>query len=225
MKDPDQKSGHKSGKPGLLTRQTATTIITRVLDDGRGLDGLLDSRHGPAPYRELSPADQNLVRAIATTVFRHRGEIDFAFAKVMDRKPPKRAKHLIHTLYGAAAQILFMDIPDSAAVDLAVTALRTDERSSRFAGFGNAVLRRLSKEKETLLSHLSQTEKARLNTPGWMWKRLRRDFGKEQAASIVTQHMLEPVLDVTLASSEKSKSGDWAQTLGGIALPTGSIRT
>jgi len=225
VKDPDQKSGHKSGKPGLLTRQTATTIITRVLDDGRGLDGLLDSRHGPAPYRELSPADQNLVRAIATTVFRHRGEIDFAFAKVMDRKPPKRAKHLIHTLYGAAAQILFMDIPDSAAVDLAVTALRTDERSSRFAGFGNAVLRRLSKEKETLLSHLSQTEKARLNTPGWMWKRLRRDFGKEQAASIVTQHMLEPVLDVTLASSEKSKSGDWAQTLGGIALPTGSIRT
>lgn len=225
MSEENQRPQQGSRKPGLIARQTVATIITRVLDDGRGLDGLLDTRHGPAPYRVMSPVDQNLVRAIATTVFRHRGEIDYALGKVMDRKPPKRAKHLIHTFYTAAAQILFMDVPDSAAVDLAVTSLRNDERSSRFAGFGNAVLRRLSKEKETLLSQLSPLEKSRLNTPGWMWKRLRRDYGKEQAGAIITQHMLESVLDVTLTSSEKPNLEQWAETLGGVALSTGTIRT
>ena len=68
-------------KPGLPARAAATIILTRVIDDGRGLDGLLDSRHGPQAFANLSDADKSLVRAIATTTFRHRGEIEFALSK------------------------------------------------------------------------------------------------------------------------------------------------
>ena len=128
-------------KPGLAARAAAATIITRVIDDGRGLDGLLDTRHGPQNYKNLSDADKGLVRAIVTTAFRHRGQIEFALSKLLDRALPKNARHLHHTLHVAAAQILFLDVPDSAAVDLAVTALKGDKRSARFASLGNAILR------------------------------------------------------------------------------------
>ncbi len=207
-------------KPGLAARQCAVTILTRVFDDGRGLDGLLDTRHGPSSYRNLSDADKSLVRAICTTVFRHRGEIDGALNNLLDRKLPKNARHLIHTLYIGAAQILFLDVPDSAAVDLAVTTLREDKRSTRFAGLANAILRRLSREKEELLLNQNADEWALSNMAPWLRKNLRKAYGKERLSAIASQHMLEPIIDITV----KQDPEVWAEKLGGTALFGNSIR-
>ena len=41
-----------SDKKGLESRKAAATVLARIIDDGRGLDGLLDSRHGPAPVSD-----------------------------------------------------------------------------------------------------------------------------------------------------------------------------
>lgn len=211
-----------SGKPGLAARTTATILLTRVIDDGRGLDGLLDTRHGPAAYRNLADADKNLVRAIATTAFRHRGEIEFALGQMLDRALPKNARHLIHTLHVAAAQILFLDVPDSAAVDLAVTALRDDKRSTRFSSLGNAILRRMSREKETLFDKLENGENARaeLNMAPWLRKRVKKAFGRDRLPAIAGQHMLEPLIDLTV----KADPEGWARKLGGVHLFGNSIR-
>ena len=207
-------------KPGLAARQCAVTLLTRVFDDGRGFDGLLDTRHGPASFRNLSDADKSLVRAICTTVFRHRGEIDFCLNKLLDRKLPKNARHLIHSLYVAAAQILYLDVPDSAAVDLAVTTLRDDKRSTRFAGLANAILRRLSREKAELISNSSESERAVSNVAPWLRKSLRTDYGKSKLADIARQHMLEPLIDITVKQDPKF----WAEKLGGTVLFGNSVR-
>ena len=207
-------------KPGLAARQAAVTLLTRVFDDGRSLDGLLDTRHGPSSYRALSDADKALVRAIVTSVFRHKGEIDFALSHVLDRKPPKNARHLIHTLSVATAQILFLDIPDSAAVDIAVTALRDDKRSTRFTGLANAVLRRLSREKEEITTRQTDDEKAVSNMAPWLRKSLRKDYGRERLTNLCRQHMLEPMIDITV----KSDPVDWSKKLNGIVLFGNSIR-
>ncbi|MEP4291248.1 MAG: transcription antitermination factor NusB [Rhizobiaceae bacterium] len=207
-------------KPGLATRIAATILLTRVIDDQRSLDGLLDTRHGPAQFRDLSDADKALARAIVTVALRRRCEIDFALSKVLDRKPPKNARQLIHTLHVAAAQILFLESPDSAAVDLAVTALRNDKRSTRFAGLANAVLRRLSREKSDILADRSDEEIALLNVPPWLSKRLRKQYGRERLAAIASQHMLEPVIDLTVRSQPKI----WADRLQGQHLFGNSIR-
>ena len=58
----------------------------------------------------------------------------------------------MHMLHVAAAQILFLDIPDSAAVDLAVTHAKSDPRTTRFSGLVNGVLRSLARAKETELA-------------------------------------------------------------------------
>lgn len=207
-------------KPGLATRIAATIILTRVIDDHRSLDGLLDTRHGPSQYRELSDPDKALARAVVTVALRRRGEIEFALSKVLDRKPPKNARQLIHTFHVAAAQILFLDVPDSAAVDLAVTALRNDKRSTRFAGLANAVLRRMSREKAELLAEKSDQEIGLLNMAPWLAKRVRKDYGKQRLAEIASQHMLEPVIDLTVRSDPEK----WTEELQGRHIFGHTIR-
>ena len=133
---------------------------------------------------------------------------------------PQKARHLIHTLHVAAAQILFLDVPDSAAVNLAVQSLRDDERSTRFASLANAVLRRMSREKDDLFAKTSDDERARLNVPPWLWKRMRKDYGRDRAVQIAQAHMLEPVLDITV----KSEPGEWAGTFGGVNVFGNSVR-
>lgn len=205
---------------GLGARKAAVEIVTRVLDDRRGLDGLLDSVHGPSSFKALSEEDRSLVRAMTTILFRHKGEIDHALSRCFDRPPPKGARHLRHTLAVAASQILFMNVPDSAAVNLAVAGLKGDQRSKRFAALGNAVLRRLGREGKAELDKLESDERARLNTPPWLWKRLRRDFGKERAAANARRHLLPPVLDLTVAADVEI----WAERLGGHATLGNSLR-
>ena len=206
-------------KPGLACRMAASLLLTRVIDDQRSLDGLLDTKHGPQIWHKLETADKNLARAIITTALRHRGEIEFHLAKCLDRKLPKNARHLVHTLHAAAAQILFMNVPDSAAVDLAVTALRNEKRSSRFASLGNAVLRKLSQNKPASTDPTEEIAKA--NMAPWLWKRARRDYGREKALRIASAHMSEPVLDITV----KNNPEKWAKQLDGVILFGNSIRT
>ncbi|MDD9908353.1 MAG: RsmB/NOP family class I SAM-dependent RNA methyltransferase [Ahrensia sp.] len=206
--------------PGLAVRQAAATVLVRIIDDGRGLDGLLDSRHGPASVNALSDADMSLLRAIVTTACRHRGEIDYALNRLMKSRPPKNARHLLHTLHVAAAQILFLESPDSAAVNLAVASLKGDQRSTRFAALGNAVLRRLIRERESASQANTTADLARLNTPDWLFKRLRKDYGRDRAQAIATIHMLEPVIDLTV----KEDPQVWAQKLSGIVLRDRSLR-
>ena len=117
--------------PGYAARNIAVRLITRVVDDGRNLDALCDSANGLAEFLKLNRRDQALARAIAVTALRNRNHIINAMHTVMDRPPPKKARFLIHSLHAALAQILFMDVPDSAAVNLCVSQIATDKRTKR----------------------------------------------------------------------------------------------
>jgi 16S rRNA (cytosine967-C5)-methyltransferase len=209
-------------RAGLVARQVAATIITRVVGGGQSLDRLCDAQHGLSRWRALIAKDRSLARAIATAALRHRRQIDCVFARIMDRPPPRGAEHLGATLHAAAAQILYLDIPESAAVNLAVTSLREDKRSARFAGFANAVLRRLAREGPALSAQCDSWE---LAFPAWLANRLRSDFGRDKAAKIAAAVFDGAVLDLTprpdIADSQRS---ELVADLGGIELATGSIR-
>lgn len=210
----DTGSGHH--KPGLDTRLVATMLVTRVVDDGRNLDALCDAEHGLDAFLKLPDNDRSLARAIAITALRHRNRIEAVIRVVTSRPLPGNARFLIHSLHAASAQILFLDIPDTAAVDIAVTAIGRDKRTGRFSGLANAVLRRISREKTQLLEKTGGVSPL----PAWLNKRLRSDFGKENAARVASALGTPPHLDITV----KTDPGSWAQRLGGIVLPTGSVR-
>lgn len=203
--------------PGLAARKAAARLLSAIVDAKTSLDGLTDHDHGHPQFLALDMRDRALVRAILTTALRFRRTIEALIAARLERPLPANALSLSHLLHVAAAQILFLDIPDSAAVDLAVTHAKSDPRTSRFAALVNGVLREIVRRKERALpAALSATMEA----PDWFSERLIAAYGKEQARHILDAHRAEAPIDLTV----KANPEDWAQKLGGIVLPTGSVR-
>ena len=130
---------------------------------------------------------------------------------------PKRGGALEWTLIAAAAQILFLDIPDHAAVDLAVKAARAEPASAPFAALANAVLRAIARDREEILDGSDPLED---DTPAWLAQRWRSTYGESVARAIALAHRSEPTLDLSV----KSDPALWAEKLGGLVLPTGSVR-
>ena len=203
-------------KPGLRARQAAAKILAAVVDRRTPLDGMLDLENGNPAYRQLNDADRALVRAILNTALRHLPRIEAILDTLVGTPLPEGARALHHVLTVAAAQILYLDVPDHSAVDLAVEQAQLDPRNRRFASLTNAVLRRLSREKA---SHLIATRTIPV-IPAWFHKRLVAIYGREHAERIA-EAMLEPsAIDLTV----KSDAEGWAARLGGLVLPTGSVR-
>lgn len=203
--------------PGLAARKAASRLLAAVIDAKTSLDGLTDHDNGHPQFRALDMRDRALVRAILTTALRFRGTIQALISARLDRPLPANAHALSHILHVAAAQILFLDVPDSAAVDIAVTQAKSDPRTVRFAGMVNAVLREITRRKERALpAALAQTS----DTPEWFESRLVAAYGEEHAAAIRAAHRIEAPIDLTV----KSEPAEWAEKLGGIVLPNGSVR-
>ena len=218
------KKQHPSGPrregpaiPGLAARKAAARLLAAVIDAHTPLDGMTDAEHGHPQYRALDPRDRALVRAILVTALRHRGTIAALLARRLEKPLPANATALSHILHVAAAQILFLDVPDSAAVDLAVTHAKEDPRTTRFSGLVNGVLRALARAKDV---ELPEALAATADAPGWFVERLTAAYGNEAAAKILAAHRHEAPVDFTV----KADPSAWAERLGGIVLPTGSVR-
>ncbi|WP_457939666.1 RsmB/NOP family class I SAM-dependent RNA methyltransferase [Mesorhizobium sp. 10J20-29] len=206
-----------SSSPGLAARKAAAKLLAVVIDAATPLDGLTDNDNGHPQYRALDMRDRSLVRAILTTALRFRVTIGNLLARRLERPLPPNATALGHVLHVAAAQILFLDIPDSAAVDLAVTHAKADPRTARFSGLVNGVLRSLVRAKDAELGPMLE---ATLDAPAWFADRLVAAYGDERARRIMAAHRVEAPVDFTV----KSDPAQWAERLGGIVLPTGTVR-
>src|SRR5712692_8319932 len=68
----------------------------------------------------------------------------------LDGGVPTDAPRAQSALLIGAAQILWMDVPDHAAVDLSVRLVQSDRRAAKYAGLVNAVLRRCAREGQPL---------------------------------------------------------------------------
>jgi 16S rRNA (cytosine967-C5)-methyltransferase len=203
--------------PGLAARMAAAKLLAIVIDAKTPLDGLTDNENGHPHYLALEPRDRALVRAILTTALRFRVTIAKLLAQRIERPLPPNAHTLSHILHVAAAQILFLDIPDSAAVDLAVTHAKADPRTARFAALVNGVLRSLARGKE---AELRPALDSTLDTADWFAARLQRAYGPARTKDILAAHRVEAPVDFSV----KSDAAGWAEKFGGIVLPTGTVR-
>ncbi|HZS62981.1 MAG TPA: transcription antitermination factor NusB [Xanthobacteraceae bacterium] len=204
----------RTAPPGFAARRIAAEILEGVLLRKRLLDEQLDAR---TDFAALEDRDRALVRRLSATVLRRLGTLRHLLSLFLPRGLPGQAPRVETALLIGAAQILWLEVPDHAAVDLAVRTAQADKRALHYAGLINAVLRRVAREGRTRLAALDAT----LDTPPWLLARWQRHYGAEPARRIAQANAQEAALDLTV----KDHAPEWAERLQGRLLPTGTVRT
>jgi 16S rRNA (cytosine967-C5)-methyltransferase len=137
---------------------------------------------------------------------------------MLEKGMPPSAPKVEDILLIGAAQILFLDVPDHASVDLSVRLAQADPHASHYSGLVNGVLRKLARDGKARLAGL---DTAMLDTPEWLMQRWVAQYGDTAARAIAVAHTQEPALDLTV----KHDPQGWAATLNGRVLDTGTVRT
>src|SRR5258708_4679581 len=132
--------------PGLAARRVATDILDNVLRRRRPLDSEFEGADQHPGLAALADRDRALVRKLAATVLRRIGTLRHMLNLYLDSGFPPDAPRVETVLLIGAAQILFLDVPDHAAVDLSVRLVQADRRAAKNPGLINAVLRRVTRE-------------------------------------------------------------------------------
>jgi 16S rRNA (cytosine967-C5)-methyltransferase len=200
--------------PGLAVRRIAADIVDGVLRRRRAFDEFFDSA---AELATLEDRDRALVRALVAVVLRRLGTLRHLLGLFLDSGTPPQAPRVESALLIGAAQILFLDVPDHAAVDLSVRLAQADRHAARFSGLVNAVLRRVTREGAERFAALDTPV---LDTPAWLMARWTARYGAETALAIATANGHEPALDLTV----KSDPEYWAGKLEGRVLATRTVR-
>ena len=167
--------------------------------------------------RDLAPRDRAFARLIATTVLRNRGALQAVLNTYIAKPLPEHIGRLDEILLAAAAQLLLLQTPPHAAISLAVDQCRADGVGKRFANLANAVLRRAS---ESGHGRLASLDNVALTFPDWLLSRWSDVYGPANARQIARASLVEPTLDLTVKSDPEL----WAERIGGVVLPSGSVR-
>lgn len=210
---PDLWNG--SDSTGMDTRLCALAIIESVLGEKKPLDQILESQK---VFLALPPRDRAFVRMLVATVLRRLGQIDDLIMKAVTNGQDPRPDALKHTLRLGIAQILFMDVPDHAAVD---TSVRLAERLglSRQKGFVNALLRRMTAEGK---EWQKRQDEARLNVPSWIFDQWVAAYGENTAHDIAQANLAEAPLDLSVKNTDHRD--EWAKRLEAAVLSFGTLR-
>ena len=215
---PSQRFARPTEVPGLAARRIAADILDGVLHRHRTLDDQLDGAGAHPGLKLLDDRDRALMRRLVATILRRLGTLGHVLSRLLDRGIPTDAPRAQSALLIGAAQILWMDVPDHAAVDLSVRLVQSDRRAGKYAGLVNAVLRRCARDGRTIVDEIGPEV---LDVPGWLLARWKAHYGEDTAKDIALAIGQEPSLDITV----KSDANVWAGRLHGEMLPTGTVRT
>jgi 16S rRNA (cytosine967-C5)-methyltransferase len=215
---PAQRFARPSEVPGLAARRIAADVLDGVLHKHRTLDEQLDGAAAHPGLKTLADRDRALMRRLVATILRRLGTLGHLLSKLLDRGVPTDAPRAQSALLIGAAQILWMDVPDHAAVDLSVRLVQSDRRAAKYAGLVNAVLRRCAREGAAIVDEVKSDM---LDLPPWLIRRWVAHYGEAAAKAMALALSHEPSLDLTV----KSEAEQWATRLHGEALPTGTVRT
>ncbi|MBS7555530.1 RsmB/NOP family class I SAM-dependent RNA methyltransferase [Ancylobacter dichloromethanicus] len=210
MKDtrPSPRSPSPPDVPGLAARRAAADAVEAVLQSGHPLEETLERL-----TRGLEERDRGLARMIAATTLRRLGGLRGLLRALLERGIPDKARRVEILLLVGAAQILFMDVPDHAAVGTTVSLVGEQASTAGFKGLANAVLRRIAREGRALLPDVA-------DQPEWLVEGWTAAYGPTLGEAVARALAREAPLDLTA----KGDAAALAEKLGGRLLPTGSIR-
>lgn len=214
MTQPDYDENDQSPEM-LQARKVALGLLGQVLTRKIPLDQTLDTS---AELAALSGRDRAFTRMLVATTLRRLGQVDDLISRASERATLPQPPALHHLLRMGVAQLVFMNVPDHAAVNTTVQLAETCGMA-RQKGFVNAILRRIIREGRDWFNVQDET---RINIPDWLLQSWVADYGLGGTAEIGAANLLEAPLDISV--KDHSQTEYWAEALEAVILPTGSLR-
>lgn len=208
------ETGEAAAVDMLAARQAALGIVDAVLVNKQTLD---EAMQQDKTFQFLPVRDRAFARMLVSTTLRRLGQVDDLIAKAEEKPGPKH-NTLQNILRLGVTQIIFMNVPDHAAVDTSVR-MAEAARLERQKGFVNGLLRTIARVGK---EWAARQDEGRLNTPEWLLKAWIEDHSLRTAAQIAKANLAEAPLDISV-KDEKSRNY-WAGQLKASELGTGSLR-
>ena len=177
------KIPEKSTKSRKTARFAAIETLYRLEQSKLSLKPLVE---GIVEECRLAVGDRGLVMNMVYGVLRQRQYLRL-LVELLSRHPlHKLDPFVLNALEVGLYQLFFLDrIPDSAAVNETVNALKASRTPARLHGFVNGILRESIRRKSSLPAvGRDLTGAGCLNHPAWLIERWQRHFGEEETARI-----------------------------------------
>ena len=213
---PDHRNanGRATGTPVAVDPRM---LALKTLQELRGGEVTLDellTKHGYG----LPSRDRNFLRQLLGSTLRHLGEIDAILAPRYHPPQDRTANRLTNIMRLGVTQLFFMDVSEHGAVDSTVNLAR-DAGLHKYVKLVNAVLRGLQRDGYELPEGVEDWQ---LNIPAWLRGVWKKTYGADRARDIARASLGYAKLDISVRDGEER--AQWAEKLGGILLPTGTIR-
>ena len=199
--------------PGLEARHAALLALDAVLEKDRPLDAAWRE----AKLDRLSDRDAGFARVLVLTTLRRLGSIDAVIDRFVAKRPVGKNRLAVQIMRIAGAELMALDGAAHAAVDTAVRLAKRLPETRRLSGMVNAVCRRLSEEGCRIFDEIDAEA---VDTPAWLWERLKRAYDEPTARAIAAAHRHGAPLDLMPARD----AAEWAERLGGVLTPAGTLR-
>lgn len=179
-----------SSKKTSSARHVAVICLEKWSGSGQPMQRFLDRLvYGS----NLSGADRQLAVILIMGVLRRQGFLDHSISQ-FSKMPLRKMKPLtLAALRIGVLQLCFLErVPDAAAVNETVAALKKLRQPAWLLGFVNGLLRNIARHKE----NLPQPDNlgVEINHPAWLVQRWQQHLGQEKMRAVCQINDIEPQL-------------------------------
>jgi 16S rRNA (cytosine967-C5)-methyltransferase len=168
-------------------RAAAAQVVFQVVDKGESLSSAL-----PMAQQTIRPRDHALLQEICFGVLRYLPRLESTANQLMDTPLKGKQRVFHHLILVGIYQILFMRIPDHAAVGETVEATK-DLRGPKLRGLINAVLRNYQRRKEELDAQAISHDAGKYGHPSWLLKLLKESYPEQWQAIVEANNQKAPM--------------------------------
>ena len=186
-------------------RFASIETLCRIQQQGLPVKPVLD---GIVSQCQLAAEDRALAMQLVYGVLRQRQFLETLIRRLCRHPLAKLSPFVLHSLEIGLFQLFLLDrIPDSAAVNETVNAVKAAGLPQRLQGFVNGILRESIRQRASLPDNLADPETGEpyLNHPLWLTDRWRRHFDEAEMRRICAANAKEPSLVVKINTVRTSK--------------------
>ncbi len=183
-------------KDAATARSLAAACLAAWSGSGRPVQGYIDLMiHESA----LSSEDRQLAVMLVMGALRRQAYLDLLISRFAKTSLSKMKPLTLAALRIGVFQLRFLErVPDSAAVNETVAALKQMRQPPWLLGVVNGILRNIVRQQDSLPK--PDDFSPELEQPAWLLERWRRNFGEEKAREICRINSMEPELCLHVSS-------------------------